>query len=495
MNEQTPGAEETAHEVAAQIPPTEPPSDKESVIGPPMEPVREPERIYALDVLRGFAIFGIFMVNIAFFAMPLMGAIAPQLLADGSPGDQVCHAIVRAFFEFKFVSLFSLLFGVGLIVQMRRAEQRGRPFVPMYLRRTFLLMLFGLAHGLLLWYGDILFIYSVVAVIALLLRTASVRALIALFAAAVLISVLATAAFAALSVLAQSQSLERAVVQPTEVAEVSESTEVAAEPQGSEEMESAASEGSADDRWQRFRASLEKATWQPGDEASADVAVIAYKEGPMTLTLLMRAITFGIMLVFVAVSGFGFRVLGMFLLGMALMKLDFFNERRRAWHWAFCIVGLAVGVAGELLLVWSYHASNYQVGWTQAGAEVLHTISSFALCLGYVGTIILIVRSGLLNWLTYAFSCVGRTALSNYLLQTIVATYIMYWWGLGLFNDVSRPQQLAMVVGIYMAQLVLSVLYLRVFRIGPFEWLWRSLTYLKLQPILRQTESTSPTVG
>ena len=213
----------------------------------------------------------------------------------------------------------------------------------------------------------------------------------------------------------------------------------------------------------------------------------------MMITLVQRAMTFLILLVMIVIIGFGFRVLGMFLLGMALMKLNFFSAERRRWHWAFCILGLTIGLAGEFFMVWSYHRSNYQLGWIQGGAEIFHHISSFALCLGYVGTITLIVRSGLLKWLTYAFSCVGRTALTNYLLQTIVATYIMYWWGLGLFNDVSRPQQLAMVVGIYTAQLVLSVLYLRVFRIGPFEWLWRSLTYLKFQPILRHKESIPPT--
>ncbi len=215
----------------------------------------------------------------------------------------------------------------------------------------------------------------------------------------------------------------------------------------------------------------------------------------MSVTLLMRAITFGMMLVLVFFIGFGFRVVGMFLLGMALMKLNFFSAERRRWHWAFCISGLLIGVPGELWLVWSYYHSGYELGWTQAGAEVIHNISSLALCLGYVGAITLIVRAGLLRWLTYAFSCVGRTALSNYLLQTIIATYLMYWWGLGWFNEVSRPQQLALVVGIYAAQMVLSVLWLRVFTIGPFEWLWRSLTYLKAQPVLRRRAMTSPTAA
>ncbi len=492
MNEQVPGDDDIVQEVAPGTPPTEPPLQETPEIGPPMEPVREPERIHALDVLRGFAIFGIFMVNIAFFSMPLAKLIDPSLLADATAGDQIAHAVIRSLFEYKFVSLFSMLFGIGLIVQMQRAEQRNRPFVGLYLRRIFVLMAFGLAHAFLLWYGDILFFYSLVALVAMWCRRLSPRVMLALSAGALALSVLAIAGFTVISVVQQQGATEAAQVQPSEPIQSTESSDDDVENVVAEETIDSASQADSDDPWARYRTALEENSWQPGDPAWIELDVIAYKEGPMMITLVQRAMTFLIMLVVVALTGFGFRVVGMFLLGMALMKLNFFSAQRRRWHWAFCILGLTIGLAGEFFLVWSYRHSNYQLGWLQGGAEVFHNISSFALCLGYVGTITLIVRSGLLKWLTYAFSCVGRTALSNYLLQTIVATYIMYWWGLGLFNDVSRPQQLAMVVGIYAVQLVLSVLYLRVFRIGPFEWLWRSLTYLKLQPIFRRASTMAP---
>ncbi|MCH8343427.1 MAG: DUF418 domain-containing protein [Planctomycetes bacterium] len=491
MNDELDPDNQVGQTAGALTPPTEPPPP--AVSPRPLGPVQEPERIVTLDVLRGFAIFGIFMVNIAFFAMPLAKIIDHGSIADVPPADQISHAIVRAIFEYKFVSLFSLLFGVGLVIQMGRAEQRGRPFVPVYLRRTVLLMLFGLAHGLLLWYGDILFIYSIVALLVLLLRKLAPTALMALAAGAIALSVLFAGGSAALGVIFQPPSQDAAEVEAVESAEPSDETELAVESPASDAAADDSLEDEADDRWDRFVAALEASTWQPGDPAWVEAGVIAYKEGPMSVTLLMRAITFGVMLVFVGIlSGFGFRVAGMFLLGMALMKLNFFAAERRRWHWAFCILGLTIGVPGELWLVWSYYHSGYELGWTQAGAEVIHNISSLALCLGYVGALTLIVQAGLLRWLTYAFSCVGRTALSNYLLQTIIATYLMYWWGLGWFNEVSRPQQLALVVGIYAVQMVLSVLWLRVFTIGPFEWLWRSLTYLKPQPVLRRRETTSP---
>ena len=493
MNDELDPDNQAGQTAGALTPPTEPPPP--AVSPRPLGPVQEPERIVTLDVLRGFAIFGIFMVNIAFFSMPFASLIDPRLLADAPAGDQISHAIVRAFFEYKFVSLFSLLFGVGLAIQMGRAEQRGRPFVPVYLRRTLLLMLFGLAHALLLWYGDILFIYSIVALLVLLLRKLPPKAMMALAAGAIALSVLFAGGFMALGVIFPPPSQDAAEVEAVESAEPSEATEVAMESPGPDAAADDSLQGEADDRWDRFVAALEASTWQPGDPAWVEAGVIAYKEGPMSVTLLMRAITFAMMLVVVLFIGFGFRVIGMFLIGVALMKLGFFRAEKKAWHIGACLCGLLVGVPGELLLVWSYHSADYQVGWWQVGAETLHQVSSLALCFGYVGALTLIVSSGVLRQLTYALSCVGRTALSNYLLQTLIATTLMYWWGLGWFNEVSRPQQLALVVGIYAVQMVLSVLWLRVFTIGPFEWLWRSLTYLKPQPVLRRRATTSPTAS
>ncbi len=116
---------------------------------------------------------------------------------------------------------------------------------------------------------------------------------------------------------------------------------------------------------------------------------------------------------------------------------------------------------------------------------VCHEVGSYAMCLGLVGAMTLLVSGGALRWLTGAMACVGRLALSNYLLQTVVATSIAYWWGLGLFGDIKRVQQIALVVPIYHGQIVLSMLWLRFFTIGPLEWVWRSFTYMRWQKALR----------
>jgi uncharacterized protein len=120
-----------------------------------------------------------------------------------------------------------------------------------------------------------------------------------------------------------------------------------------------------------------------------------------------------------------------------------------------------------------------------------HEFGSVAMALGYVGVWSLIVHAGLLQWLTAALAKLGRMALTNYLMQTLVATFVMYWWGLGWFGDVSRPQQIMLVLGIYVSQIILSMIWLSVFRMGPMEWLWRSLSYGRVQPVWKSRQTGS----
>jgi uncharacterized protein len=441
-------------------------------------PVAEPERIAALDVLRGVAIFGIFMVNMQFFAMPMTDLFTPPVGHDAATGDVVSWAIVKALFEYKFISIFSLLFGMGMVVQMKRAEAKGRPFTPVYLRRLVVLMCVGLAHGLLFWYGDILFAYSLVGllVFVVMLFRPSPRLLLILAAVGIVLSVSFVGCFGALGAITGAQ-------RHPGMAARAETTTV--EPEAEPEAETAVVvEETSDDRWERVGAAFERIGKQDFG-GWREIEVIAYKEGPLPLALIVRAATFGMILIFMTLGGFMFRVIAMFLLGAALMQLDFFSRRRRRWHWWLCAVGLPVGAAGELLSVSLLATASETITWRVALADPVHQVSSLVLCLGYVGAVTLLVNGGVLKWVTGLLAAVGRMALTNYLLQTLDSTLLMYWWGFAWFADVARPQQIALVLVIYTGQILVSVLWLRIFSIGPFEWLWRSLTYLKPQPVLR----------
>jgi uncharacterized protein len=180
------------------------------------------------------------------------------------------------------------------------------------------------------------------------------------------------------------------------------------------------------------------------------------------------------------------RVLAFFLLGMVLMRAGFFEPHRRAWHARACVLGLAIGLPGEVLVAAGWMVSDFHPTAVSAAGESLHALTSAALCLGYAGTILLLVYSGALRLLMAALAAVGRMALSNYILQTIVCTWISYWWGLALFGELSREQMVLLAVAIFAAQLVLSPIWLSVFTMGPLEWMWRTLTYGRRQPLLRR---------
>jgi uncharacterized protein len=287
-------------------------------------------------------------------------------------------------------------------------------------------------------------------------------------------------------VVEQSSTEVAASTQP-ELAATSQPTAATATASAPAEVEVHAKESLAG--FDRFWAEIEGGFHGSGPPDLDEAEVMAYRDGPMTATLVMRGISFISMLVFAGLfGGFGFRVVGMFLIGMALMKLGFFSPAKRAWHAWCCVIGLLFGLPGEIWIVWAHHVDSYDMGWSHIGLETLHQITSFILCFGYVGLVALIVDFGLLRHVTAGFAAIGRMALTNYLLQSVIATTIMYWWGLGWFNSVSRIEQAAIVIGVFAVQVPLSLFWLKVFNMGPIEWLWRSLTYWKLQPILRRAQ-------
>ncbi len=480
-------------------PPTPSPDPIPDAGAPPLGPIAEPQRIVTLDVLRGFALFGIFMVNMQFFAMPFVEFLAPRALDGGPASERLAWGLVKALFEYKFISLFSLLFGVGLVVQMTRAEARGRRFAPVFLRRLVVLGLIGLVHGFLLWYGDILFLYACIGTILLFCRGLKAKTLVVL-SGSIVVALLVihllimglVVAFAgdlgpsgdSSAPLVEASSAD-APAYGSEAVAADDDSLVIAEGEGAAETE--------EPEWSEAHPRL--ASWFPSlatmiDEGSTvetwmEAETTAYKSGPFSNALGFRAGTYFVC-VTMAVFGYGWRALSMFFMGAALMKLNFFSPDRHVWHRRFCMIGLGIGLPLELAFASLGYigAISERIGVVMLGG-LLHEVGSYAMCLGLVGAMTLLVSGGALRWLTGAMACVGRLALSNYLLQTVVATSMTYWWGMRLFGGITRVQQIALVVAIYLGQIVLSVLWLRFFTMGPLEWLWRSLTYLRPQRMLR----------
>lgn len=444
-----------------------------------LAPVGETERIISLDVLRGVAILGIFFVNIAFFAGPMEAMMLPAPLADQPWSERLAWMFVKVFAELKFISLFSLLFGIGLVVQLNRARQRGGELGATYLRRLAVLAVIGLAHGILIWYGDILFMYAVGGVVLFLFRNASAKSLAIVALLCFLLGGLIYSGMSALGVAGQAFERRMAETAATE-------PEPAAQPAAQEPQ---ALSANVDDRRERWDAAYER--WKKSgfnvlDESWGEMEMIAYKEGPMSVTIWTRSFAYaGHVIVAGILGGFGLRVLGMFLFGAALMKWNFFDSRFRALHLHMFLWGITFGVLLEASIAWLYHVANYQMTMTTWMADSMHYLSSLILMLGYVGGVCTLVHAGALRWLQSALAAVGRMALTNYLMQSLIATFIMYWWGLALFGEFSRAQQLSLVVGIFAFQVVFSLIWLHLFRFGPMEWLWRTLAYWKPQPMMR----------
>jgi uncharacterized protein len=427
-------------------------------VGSQLGPVSGRERIQSIDVLRGFSLLGILAINIYFFALP-SGVYFDPTIAGGFTGVNLfTWKATYLFFLQKMMSIFSMLFGAGLILMHDRAETAGKSLRGMYYRRILWLLIFGLAHGFLFWHGDILFTYAVCGFLLYLFRNRSPRALI-----------IWAVVFLSLGILIQMGSAMhfdrlRAAVNQIEAARASGAeitTELSSLTQVWEETKSyfVPTPGEVVEEVNSYRGNFSE--------------VMAYR-APKTLMMQTQAMIF---MVF-------WRAMGLMLLGMALMKLGVFSGKRSVRFYVICIIagygiGLPLAHYGATQLI----ANNFDFIYGFRIGYHFNYIAGVLVSLGHVGLVMVVYRSGLLDWLMERLAAVGRMALSNYLLHTIVCTTIFYGYGLGLFNRVERFGLMGFVLAIWIFQLIISPIWLRHFRFGPAEWLWRSLTYKRRQPM------------
>lgn len=409
-------------------------------------PTTRTERIQIIDVLRGLAIFGILMVNIHYFAKPWA---APPPAADAPLIDRAADLIVQMFFTTKFFNLFSFLFGLGMALQMQRAEAKGVRFVPLYLRRLGILALFGLAHGVLIWIGDILLIYAILGLLLLLLwRRAKPRTLLIWAGSITGVLVLLFALSGVMLLIGRST------------------------PEGAAQVDAVAAEQEA------------------AQEADYAEDLVVYGMGSYGEVTAERAGDF----LEVALTGniwIAPTILSMFLLGLYAGKRKIFHdvEAHLPLFRRVLLIALPIGLLTNLY--WAFSGFNMASGaaTTEPGfmlGMLGLAIGGPALCLCYISAVVLLTRSARWSALTTPFAAVGRLALTNYLLHSIIFTTLFYGYGFGLMNaGIGYAAQLLMGTVVYILQIPFSTWWMRNFRFGPFEWLWRSLTYMRLQPMRR----------
>ncbi len=401
-----------------------------------MEPQTN-ERINSLDALRGFALLGILAMNIQYFSMPMAAYLNPTAYGDLTGANLATWAVLHLLTDQKMMAIFSMLFGAGIVLFTERATASGRSAKSFHYRRNFWLLLFGLAHGYLLWSGDVLFLYAVCAFVLFPFRNMSAKRL--------LISGIAVIAMSSLIYFATGSSM----------------------PSWPEEM----------------RAELIGESWAP-DAATVDAELAAFR-GNWSEQMQHRVPVTAEMQSFVALVWGFWRAAGMMLLGMGLYKLGILSAKASSQTYARMF---ATGVLVGLPIVAYGIYWNFSNNW---GPESMFLGSQFnywgsvLVSLGWIGGIVLLLKNGRLQWLTSRLAAVGQMAFSNYILHTLICGFIFYGHGLGYFGSIERTGQLAIVLSIWALQLLVSPIWLRHFRFGPLEWLWRSLTYWQRQPFAR----------
>ncbi|WP_253737793.1 DUF418 domain-containing protein [Halohasta salina] len=389
------------------------------------------ERIVSLDVLRGFALLGILVINIRVFGMPFAVLRNPTVYGDLTGLNYVAWLAGHVFAKEKFITLFTLLFGAGIVLFTRSKDDETA--VRLHYRRTAILLVIGLAHAYLLWYGDILVPYAVCGLLVVSARNwepaVQLRLGLLLVAVPTLMTVL------------QGLSMDP---------------------------------GAA------------VAGWTPSAETLA-AEVETYRSGWLA-QFDHRAPTAWLLQTGSLIAGTGWRIGGLMLVGMGLFKSGVLsNTRSTRFYWRLLVAG---GLGGLTLIaagVWYIESVDWMGPEAAYFGSQFNYWGSLLLAAAYIAAVMLYCRWRTEGPLLTALSAVGRTALSNYLLQTVLATSIFYGHGLGLFGTMSRVELLGVVVGIWTVQIVLSVLWMRYFKFGPVEWLWRTGTYGRRQPLRKQT--------
>ncbi len=183
---------------------------------------------------------------------------------------------------------------------------------------------------------------------------------------------------------------------------------------------------------------------------------------------------------------YGWRVLALMLIGMALMKTEVLSAGRSAsFYRNMMLICYAIGLPLTVYSAFDLYAHEFAALYVFQAGSIPNYFGSIIVGLGHIGLVMFLIKGGIMQKLLQRFAAVGRMALSNYLMHSVLLTTVFYGYGLGLFSSISRFGQMGFVVAVIVLQLLLSPWWLARYRFGPVEWLWRSLTYWKRQPMLR----------
>ena len=421
-------------------------------------PVTAVERFTSIDRLRGVAILGILVMNIYGFAMPFAAYVNPLRMGGTELYNLGTWFLTHVLFDQKFLSIFAMLFGAGIVLMSERAEARGARPARFYYRRQFWLVIIGALHAYLIWLGDILFAYALVGMMAYPFRRRRPRTLI--IVACVILPIPLLLNFG--NAWQTEQTMQ-------EVATIEAA--LAADEDIDEEQRQLL------EQWQQQRTFM----FPTDEDLAKDVET---HRGDYPGIVVYRAPIVAMMQVFMVVFFGIWRIGALMLIGMALMKLRVFTaERSPDFYLRVMLAGYVCGLPLTIFSAADLYAHGFDQLYAMRFGGIANYFGSVLVALGHVGLVMWLTQTGALRGLLDRFAAVGRMALTNYLAHSIILTTVFYGYGLGLYGSVPRAAQMLFVAAVVALQLWWSPLWLARYRFGPAEWLWRSLTYWQKQPM------------
>ena len=383
-------------------------------------------RIHSIDLLRGFAILGILIMNITNFSQVNIAYMNPTIGAGLEGYNQYFHAFNYIFADTRFMSIFSILFGAGVVLFTSNAETKGNRAGVLHFKRMFWLLLFGFVHAYFIWSGDILVAYAISGCFIFFLRKKSIRTLLVMSTLLFIIPL----TFNLMTYYGMT----------------------------SDELESTF------------------AFFHPNSEQIA--TEIKTMQGSFLEQMTIRSKNAIEFQTFVFLIETFWRTTGMMLLGIILFRKGVLSADKSIKYYKKMI--LAGFVPGLILSIYGLNQA-YDFDWS--GAYVMNIganyklVSGVFMAIGYIGLVMWFFKKGILKNLQNRLQATGRMAFTNYIGMSLICTLIFNGHGLGLFGTFDRLQQFLVVISVWVLILILSPLVLKKHRFGPLEWMWRKLTY------------------
>lgn len=391
------------------------------------QPTNFKERVHEIDGIRGFALLGILMMNIMAFATPMMQYSidgGDNQMFTGSAANEGTIMFINTFVTANFYTMFSFLFGLGFYIFLSRADNKGYNATGMFVRRMVMLFVFGALHGIFLWYGDILWTYAVAGIFLILFYKLSPKT-----NAIISITILALG-----SVFIGMMAVFSLMMGDT--------------------------------------ASTEGFQWVNMEQ------VILNGSYPDIIWMNLSFMALMVIQAFVTVPN----VLALFLLGLYAGQKGVFQnlDAHRSLINKTAVIGIGIGLPVKIVTAYGLTFAEDNL-FLSTLSMLSNTLGGPLMALGYIALFIIISRKT--KGLVKLLQPVGQMALTNYISQTVIMITLFY--GFNLFNQVEAKWFIPIVLVVFIIQVMISHVWMKVFRYGPLEWLWRSFTYLKIMPIKR----------